>query len=75
MLVVSEVCAGGYGAERVRARSGSGAERLVDGSAARATVGVAKEKITLAGRHYFLLLLNLDSACISLSGTGIFRPK
>jgi hypothetical protein len=75
MLVVSEVCAVGYGAERVRARSASGAVRVVDRSAARAAARVAKEKVTLAGRHYFLLLLSLDSACISLSGTGILRPK
>jgi hypothetical protein len=42
VLVVSEVCARGYGARRVRARSARGAERTVGRSAAGAAVGVAE---------------------------------
>jgi hypothetical protein len=42
--VVSEVCAGGYGAGRVREQSPRGEERLVAQTAAGATVGM-EEKV------------------------------
>lgn len=40
--MVSEVCAGGYSAGRIGARSTRGAEGLVGRSASRAAVGVAQ---------------------------------
>jgi len=40
VLVVSEVCAGGYGAGRAREQSARGPERLVGRSAPGAAVGV-----------------------------------
>ena len=43
MLVVSEVCAGGYGAGRVRARRPRGQEGVVECSNSYAAVGVAEE--------------------------------
>ena len=43
MLVVSKICAGGYGAGRARERSARGQERVVGRSAAGAAVGVAEE--------------------------------
>ena len=41
-LVVSDVCVRKYGPRRARERSTGGQERLVDGSAARAAVGMAQ---------------------------------
>ena len=41
-LVVSEVCARKYGPRKARERSTRGQERLVDGFAADATVGMAE---------------------------------
>jgi hypothetical protein len=45
VLVVSEVCAGRYGAGRVREGNARGTERLVGLSAAGAAVGVAEEEV------------------------------
>jgi len=42
MLVVSKVCAGGYGAGRIGGRGTRGAERLVGRSAPGAAVRVAE---------------------------------
>lgn len=51
MLVVSEVCAGGYGAGRVGEVSTRGKEGLVGCSAAHAAVGVAEaEQVSSAWR-------------------------
>ena len=44
LLVVSEVCAGEYGAGAARTGSTSGSERLVGRSAASAAVGVENEE-------------------------------
>ncbi len=44
MLVVSEVCAGRYGARRVREGSTRGTERVVGRSAAGTAVGVEEEE-------------------------------
>ena len=50
VLVVPEVCAGGYGAGRVRAGSARRQERLMGRSAASAAVGVAEEDGAVSGR-------------------------
>jgi len=42
MLVVSEICAGGYGAGRIGERSARGQERLVGGSSTHPTVGLSE---------------------------------
>jgi hypothetical protein len=42
VLMVSEVCARGYGAGRIGEGSARGQERLVDGTESRAAVGVAE---------------------------------
>jgi len=44
VLVVSEVCVGGYGTAKARSRSARGEERITVRSEAGAAVGVAKEK-------------------------------
>ena len=49
-LVVSEVCAGGYGAGRAKVRSTRSEERFVGRSASGAVVGVEVTEIVLAGR-------------------------
>ena len=54
VLVVSEVCTGGYGAGRARDRSAEGEERLVGRSAADAAVGVAEKVRTDLCLSFFL---------------------
>ena len=58
MLVVSEVCAGGYGVGRVRVRSASGAERVVDGSAVRAP-WASRKKNNVSRQTLFLVVAEL----------------
>ena len=63
MLVVSRICAGGYGTEVARKRSARGAERVVGRCASGAAVGVAEE---VSGRgawrsDSFLTLLSPQS--------------
>jgi hypothetical protein len=54
VLVVSEICAGGYGAGRARKGSTSCQERVVGRSAAGAPVGVAQEKMTMESNKTYL---------------------
>lgn len=50
LVVVSEVCAGGFGAGRVEARSAKGEERLVGRFASNAAVGEAEKEQNIDGR-------------------------
>jgi len=69
--VVSQVCAGRYGAGRVRVGSARRAEKLVGSSPGGAAVGMEEEEIARVSRHYSLVLPSLESACVALSGTRI----